>query len=136
MTDTELREQFARMNQRFDTMDQRFDTIDQRFDTIDQRFETIDQRFETIDQQFENVKTRIGNLNSLLEATKDSLENEVGEVRDTLKDLQRRLNRQAGLIQTGSRHTTRMIDWSERVDVALEELKARVQALEDKRRAQ
>ena len=66
----------------------------------------------------------------LIEDTSASLQREVGTVRDTLVGIQRRLDRQAGLIQTGSRHTARMIEWSEKVDVALDELKDRVQALE------
>ena len=83
--------------------------------------------------QFANVDAKFTNVEHLIENTKESLEREVGQVRDLMTDIQRCLDRQAGLIQTGARHTTRMITWSEQVDRNLEDLKMRLQILENKR---
>jgi hypothetical protein len=68
----------------------------------------------------------------LVEDTSASLQREIGTLQDSLQGIQRRLDRQAGLIQTGARQITRTIEWSEKVDVALEDLLQRVQRLENK----
>ena len=71
------------------------------------------------------------NIEQLLVDMKESLEREMrtgfGEMSTRLSELNTRfdtqaarLDRQASLIQVGSRFTSRMIDWSEKVDRALE----------------
>jgi len=81
------------------------------------------------------------NLELLLVDFKESLERDIQSLRDLITtrfDTQAaRLERQGALIQTGSRWTSRMGDWSEKVDAALEqkdkqitELTRRIEKLE------
>jgi predicted nucleic acid-binding Zn-ribbon protein len=83
-------------------------------------------------------------LERLITDLKESLEREIREVRSGIARLETRfdtqaarLDRQGALLQTGSRWTGRMNDWSEKVDQALEtkdreiaELRARLEKLE------
>lgn len=61
----------------------------------------------------------------LLTDLKESLEREIHEFRDEVKtrfDTQAaRLDRHAALMQTGNRWTSRINDWSEKIDAALEQ---------------
>jgi hypothetical protein len=94
------------------------------------------------------------NLERLMVDMKESLESEIGGLRremhdgfaqvtarfETRFDIQAaRLDRQAALIQVGSRWTARMNEWSEKVDQTLEakdreiaELRTRIEKLEGK----
>jgi hypothetical protein len=111
-----------------------------------------------IEQLITDLKTNLegpitsvtGNLERLIIDVKESLEHEVhgirtevGEFRNEVKtrfDTQAaRMERQGSLLQVGSRWTTRMNGWAEKVDAALEqkdreiaELRERVKRLEDK----
>ena len=114
-------------------LDARFSSVDAKISSVDARFSSMDAKISSVDARFSNVDARFSNLERLIENTKDSLEREIGQVRDLMTDIQRRLDRQAGLIQTGARHTTRMVRWSEQVDQTIEDLRMRVQLLEHKR---
>jgi hypothetical protein len=65
------------------------------------------------------------NIRRLLIDIKESLERAVQSLRDLITtrfDTQAaRMERQGALIQTGSRWTSRMSDWSEKADAALEQ---------------
>lgn len=68
---------------------------------------------------------QLNNPERLLIDFKESLERDIQSLRDLITtrfDTQAaRLERQGALIQTGSRWTSRMGDWSEKVDAALEQ---------------
>ncbi len=73
----------------------------------------------------EELNQRLDGLAKLIIDMKESLEREINtgfEEMDSRFHIQAtRLDRQAALIQTGSRWTNRMNDWAENVDVALNE---------------
>jgi hypothetical protein len=82
------------------------------------------------------MSTQPNDIAALLTSVKESLEREIQGVSgkiDTLLtrfDAQAaRLERQGALIQTGSRWTARMNDWSENVDAALEQKDKQIAAL-------
>jgi hypothetical protein len=93
-------------------------------------------------------KDVVENLGQLIIDMKESLEREVGSLRSEMRegfarinnrfDLQaQRLDRHAALWQTGRRWSSKMDDWAENVDIALEtkdreiaELRARMDRLE------
>jgi hypothetical protein len=79
------------------------------------------------------VSTQPNDIATLLTSFKESLEREIhslGEALLTRFDTQAaRLERQGALIQTGSRWTGRMNDWSEKVDAALEQKDKQIAAL-------
>jgi hypothetical protein len=87
---------------------------------------------EYLDNKFAVMDGKVAATAKLVEDTSASLQREIGTLQDSLQGIQRRLDRQAGLIQTGARQITRTIEWSEKVDVALEDLLQRVQRLENK----
>jgi len=69
----------------------------------------------------------VEHLEQLIVDLKDSLERELGGVRAEIHQLNvrfdtqaARLERHAGLWQTGARWSRRMDDWAEKVDAALE----------------
>ena len=90
------------------------------------------------------------NLEHLIMDLKESLERQLtglelkvdrgfAEVRDRLDTQSSRLERQGGIVQAGARWTSRMDNWAERVDVALEakdreiaDLRERIARLERK----
>jgi hypothetical protein len=92
------------------------------------------------------------NLERLLVDFKESLERDIQGIRESVESLHNliitrfdtqaaRMERQGALIQTGSRWTSRMGDWSEKVDAALEqkdkqitELMRRIEKLESAQR--
>jgi hypothetical protein len=80
-----------------------------------------------------DMKSGFANIERLVVNIKESLEREIHDVRTEMNtrfdqvvnrlDIQAaRLDRQGALIQTGSRWTTRMNEWSEKVDQSLEKL--------------
>jgi hypothetical protein len=88
-------------------------------DTVTQRIgDAVTQRIG------EAVTSRMANLERLIVDVKESLERELHGFREEMTirfDGQSvRLDRQAALIQNGSRWTARMNDWSEKIDSALE----------------
>jgi chromosome segregation ATPase len=90
------------------------------------------------------LRSDIKNLERLIVDYMESMDREFKDVRASLARLETRfdtqairLDRQGALLQVGSRWTTRMNGWAERVDKALEskdheisELKTRVEKLE------
>lgn len=85
----------------------------------------------------------MGNLEQLIVEFKESLEREIHSFRDEMRtrfdNQAARLDRHAGLWQTGRRWSARIDDWSEKIDAALEvkdrqiaELRQRVDELEKK----
>jgi chromosome segregation ATPase len=84
------------------------------------------------------------NLERLIIDLKESVERDIQGLRESVDSLHTRfdtqaarIERQGALIQTGSRWTSRMGDWSEKVDAALEhkdkqivELTRRIEKLE------
>jgi hypothetical protein len=92
----------------------------------------------------------VDNIEQLLVDIKESLEREVGSVKSEMRDgfasvtarfdtQSARLDRQAALLQAGTRWTSRMDAWADKIDVALEakdreiaELRERLARLERK----
>lgn len=70
------------------------------------------------------LETRIGGTESrmvtLLTDVKESLERQIENLSSRFDAQAIRLDRQAAMLQTGSRWTNRMIAWSEKVDVQLD----------------
>jgi hypothetical protein len=90
-------------------------------------------------------KTDIKNLERLIIDYMESMEWEMKDIRASLARLETRfdtqairLDRQGALLQAGSRWSTRMNGWAERVDKALDreisELKIRIEKLERRER--
>ena len=52
MTNDDVRELRALIDQRFDAVDQRFDAVDRRFDAVDRRFDSVEQRLDVHDRRF------------------------------------------------------------------------------------
>ena len=89
---------------------------------------------------------RFDNLTRLIVDVKDSLETEMqggfSSLNTKLDDISIRLDRQAGLLRSGSQRIVRLDDWAEKVDKSLEakdreiaELRERVIRLEQKKSA-
>ena len=83
-----------------------------------------------------------GRLVTLITSVKESLEHQMNtgfeEISSRFEVQSNRLDRQAALIQTGSRWTNRMNDWAESVDIALDkksreiaDLRARLDKLQN-----
>jgi hypothetical protein len=85
-----------------------------------------------LDAQKADLDAKFASVGQLIEDTSASLQREIAEVRDTMRGIVIRLDRQAGLIQIGARQTTRFVSWSESVDVTLAEFRDRLQALESR----
>jgi hypothetical protein len=71
---------------------------------------------------------QVNNLERLIRDLKESLERDIQRLQGSVDSLHTRfdtqavrMERQGALIQTGSRWTSRMGDWSEKVDAALEQ---------------
>jgi gas vesicle protein len=94
----------------------------------------------TRDDLTQALKASEDRLVTLLTEFKESLERELHGIRDRLDAQTIRLERQGALIQTGSRWTTRITDWSEKVDSLLDQqakdiadLRRRISDLENRR---
>jgi hypothetical protein len=84
-------------------------------------------------QHLEAMETR---MVTLMTEVKESLERQIRtgfeEVATRFETQGNRLDRQAALIQTGSRWTNRMNDWAERVDIALDKKDQEISELRDR----
>jgi hypothetical protein len=85
------------------------------------------------------MSTQPNEIAALLTSVKESLEREIQGVSGKIDTLLTRFDTQAGrlerqgaLIQTGSRWTARMNDWSEKVDAALEQKDKQIAALAER----
>ena len=65
-------------------------------------------------------------LTTLIQEVKESLEREIGEIRDTLSRISARLDK----IAAGAHYVTRLVEWSEKQDLFQTDLLQRVQTLE------
>jgi|SRR5579864_9471717 len=90
----------------------------------------LDARFGAVDAQFRSTFELITNV-------KESLEREIKTVVDRLDIQSTRLDRQASFVQTGSRWSSRMNVWADRIDVEMEksnqeiaELRRRIERIE------
>lgn len=70
------------------------------------------------------IKMNIDELAELVKVTvtdvKESLEREIQALHPRFDDQASRLDRQGALLRAGTRLTTRMSEWAERIDAALE----------------
>ena len=85
----------------------------------------------------EAMESRMDNrMVTLLTEVKESLERQMHtgfeEVATRFETQGNRLDRQAALIQAGSRWTNRMNEWAERVDVALDKKDQEISELRDR----
>ncbi len=89
------------------------------------------------------IRNELQNVVALVTDVKESLESEIGQgfsgVTARFDNLSARLDRQAGLLQTGTRRVAGLDEWAEKVDKALEvkdrqiaELLERIRKLEQK----
>jgi len=79
----------------------------------------------TIIQLIESLGHELGEFRAQTVARFDGLD-------ERLNILSSRLDRQAGLIQSGNRLTVRQSDWNERIDKSLERIAKRLTRLESK----
>ena len=82
-------------------------------------------------QDLERVDAKIDGAVQLLI---NEMSNRFGEVGQRLERIELRLDRQAGLMQTGSRWIVRQNDWSERSDVAQQEMQKQIHDIQDRLR--
>jgi chromosome segregation ATPase len=122
--DTELKQHLDAMEVRLvDAVEGRINAhVDQRFKesqaNLHQRFKESDKR---VDERIKESEKRVV---TLITEVKESLERQMDHRFDAVDarfDAQaNRLDRQAALIQAGSRWSTRMTAWAEKVDLALD----------------
>jgi hypothetical protein len=88
---------------------------------------------QELKQHLEAMESR---MVTLMTEVKESLERQMHtgfeEVATRFETQGNRLDRQAALIQTGSRWTNRMNDWAERVDIALDKKDQEISELRDR----
>src|SRR5688572_15161504 len=82
-------------------------------------------------QDLERVDAKIDGAVQLLI---NEMGNRFGEVGQRLERIELRLDRQAGLVQTGSRWIARQNDWSERSDVAQQEMQKQIHDIQERLR--
>jgi len=139
----------ASMDHQFGEIRQQIAGLDQRVSGLDQRVSGLDQRVSDLDRQLQDGRSHTHNLEQLIIDFKESLERQIAasgrETRQSMEEIKSRfdiqsarLDRQAGLWQVGSRWSSRMDAWAEKVDSALmtkdqqiAELRERIQKLED-----
>jgi chromosome segregation ATPase len=122
---------FANVDAQFAHVDQRLAHVDQRFAHIDQRFAHIDQRVDEIQADFgQRIKESEERVVTLMTELKESLERQMNHRIDGLdarfEAQANRLDRQAALIQTGSRWSNRMTAWADKVDLSLDKKSAQI----------
>jgi phage shock protein A len=82
------------------------------------------------------MSTQPNNVERLIVDFKESFEREIHEFREEMKtrfdNQAARMERQGAFIQTGSRWTARMNEWSEKVDAALEQKDKQIAALTER----
>ncbi|HEV1284719.1 MAG TPA: hypothetical protein VNU44_05390 [Bryobacteraceae bacterium] len=88
---------------------------------------------QDLKQHLEAMESR---MVTLMTEVKESLERQMHtgfeDVATRFETQGNRLDRQAALIQTGSRWTNRMNDWAERVDIALDKKDLEISELRDR----
>jgi hypothetical protein len=84
-----------------------------------EQFQSINQKFDSINQKFESMTTLIVNV-------KESLEREIGIVRERVDRMDTRLAK----IAAGAGYVTRLVEWSEKQDRFQDDILQRVQKLE------
>ena len=121
---------------------------------IEQSVAKLEQDVSGLKQDVSRLQTGVSNIERLLIDFKESLERQIEGVRNELRQEMRdgfaradaryetqqsRVERHGSLLQTGSRWTNRMVQWSERVDSNLAkkyeeiaDLRSRVRRLEEK----
>jgi len=67
-------------------------------------------------------------LSTLVESVKESLEREIGELRQSVQRMETRLDK----IAAGAHYVTRLVEWSEAQDAFQRDLLRRVQVLESR----
>lgn len=126
--DTELKQYLDAMEGRINA---HFAHVDQRFAHVDQRLAHIDQRFDEIQANFDaRIKESEERVVTLMTELKESLERQMNHRIDGLdarfEAQANRLDRQAALIQTGSRWSNRMTAWADKVDLSLDKKSAQI----------
>ena len=71
-------------------------------------------------EQIENLVTLITSVKESLEREIAGVRKEIGAVITRLDNFSARLDRQAGILQAGTRRLAGLDDWAERIDKALE----------------
>ena len=116
--DDELRQYLQAISAQIESQDRKIDALQ----------ETQDQKFEALDRKFEALERKTDAIVTLVENVKESLEHEIGTVREGVVRMEVRLGR----IAAGSAYVTRLVDWSEKQDVLQLDILRRVQALESR----
>jgi chromosome segregation ATPase len=134
------------MNARFDRLDGRFDQLEAMISQTFEGQQALTQCQDKLELGFEALTRGQANLERLFTDMKESLETEMrsgfSAVNTKLDDMSTRLDRQGGLLRTGSQRIAKLDDWAEKVDKSLEnkdreiaELRERVIRLEQKKSA-
>jgi len=93
-----------------------------------EQFQAISQQFQSVNQQFQSVNQQFQEMTTLIVSVKESLEREIGEVRERIDRIDVRL----GKIAAGSGYVTRLVEWSEKQDRFQLDILERVQKLESR----
>src|SRR5262249_45998513 len=94
-------------------------------ESVEGRLEGVEGRLEGVEGRLELVGQNLESLVRLVIDVKESFEREMraglAAINTRFDTQAARLDRQASLIQVGSRWTARMNEWTEKVDAALEQ---------------
>ena len=97
-------------------------------ESLDGKIESLDGKIESLDGKIESLDGRIESLDGKIESVKESLEREIGTVRETVQRMATRLDK----IAAGAHYVTRLVEWSESQDAYQLDILHRVQALESR----
>jgi ABC-type transporter Mla subunit MlaD len=119
--DDELRQQFQALSALIKSVDLKTDALSTQIESVDRKTEALSTLVESLDRKTEALST-------LIESVKESLEREIGTVRETVLRMATRLDK----IAAGAHYVTRLVEWSESQDAYQLDILHRVQALESR----
>src|ERR1017187_2079495 len=119
--DDELRQQFQALSALIKSVDLKTDALLTQIESVDRKTEALSTLVESLDRKTEALST-------LIESVKESLEREIGTVRETVLRMATRLDK----IAAGAHYVTRLVEWSESQDAYQLDILHRVQALESR----
>jgi|ERR1022692_1425076 hypothetical protein len=102
------------------------DELRQQFQALSALIKSVDLKTGALSTQIESVDRKTEVLSTLIEGVKESLEREIGTVRETVLRMATRLDK----IAAGAHYVTRLVEWSESQDAFQLDILHRVQALE------
>lgn len=99
--------------------------LDSRFAAIDSRFAAMETRFGAVEAELRAAEAR---LNLLITEVSQSHSRELAEIRQTLSQLNSRVDR----MSAGSHYVSRLTEWADKQERFGEDILTRIQLLERK----